>query len=135
MERCGARTFSIEPQSKAIYHAGTVFACNYLVALVEIGLRCFQRAGLDRTNALQILRPIVRDTVENVFRLGPARALTGPIARGECAVVASQCAALAEWDPEMERLYRALGRTALDLLAVEGRASAETLAAINEILR
>lgn len=135
LERCGAVSFSIDRQSKAIYHAGTVFACNYLVALVEIGLRCFQRAGLDRADALQILRPIVGGTVENVFRLGPARALTGPIARGECAVVAHQCAALAEWDPEMEHLYRALGRTALELSAAQGNASAEALAAINEILR
>ena len=36
-ERVGARLFEIAPESKRVYHAGGVFACNYLAVLIEIG--------------------------------------------------------------------------------------------------
>lgn len=135
LEGCGARAFLIDPRAKPVYHAGTVFACNYLAALLAVGLKCLERAGVDRAAAPEVLRPIVAGTVENVFRLGPAQALTGPIARGEVSVVAREIEALGEWDPEVQRLYKALGRAAADLSSAKGAASQEALAAVRRLLK
>ena len=135
LERCGARPFRVEPQFKTIYHAATVFVSNYLVALVETGLRCFEKAGVPRETAMEVMEPLVRGTVENLFRLGPVRALTGPIARGEVAVVAGQSAALDRWATRVAELYRALGRVAVDLAAAQGEADPEALAAVQKLLR
>ena len=52
-------------------------------------------AGIDRARALSMVEPLVRETVDNVFRLGTARALTGPLARGDDGVVAHHLDALA----------------------------------------
>jgi len=134
IERCGARTFAVDPQFKTIYHAATVFVSNYLVALVETGLRCFEKAGVPRATAMEVMEPLVRGTVDNLFRLGPVRALTGPIARGEVAVVAGQSAALDRWDAGAAELYRALGRVAVELAAAQGQASPEALAAVRKLL-
>ena len=131
----GAETFSIDPEFKTVYHAATVMVCNYLTALMEVGLRCFEKAGVGRDRAVEIVEPIVRGTVENVLRLGPAGALTGPIARGEASIVARHCEALGRWDEAVADLYRRLGRIALDLSAEQGSAAPEALSAIREMLR
>lgn len=134
LERLGARVFSIDPSRKTIYHAATVLVCNYLTALMESGMRCFDAAGVPRQTAMEIIEPIVRETVDNLFRLGPAGALTGPIARGEVSVVAAQHSALGAWDPTVGRIYRALGRVAADLAVAQGTAPDDALETIREML-
>jgi predicted short-subunit dehydrogenase-like oxidoreductase (DUF2520 family) len=135
LRRCSAVTFPVNPELKTIYHAATVVVCNYLVALMEVGLRCFEQAGLPRETALQVIEPIVTGTVDNVFKLGPAQALSGPIARGEQSVVETQCEALGRWDEQIEGIYRSLGRVAVELSAAQGNADPGGLAAIAEILQ
>ena len=134
LDRCGAITFSVDPQLKTMYHAATVIVCNYLVALMEAGLRCFEKAGVPRETAMKVIRPLVAGTVDNVFRLGPVRALTGPIARGETSVVARQSEALGRWDENLQRIYHSLGRVAVELAALQGNSGPEALAAINKLL-
>jgi len=129
--RCGGVPFSVAPELKALYHAATVFVCNYLAALMEAGLRCFERAGIGRADAAKLAEPLVRETIDNVFRLGPARALTGPI---EVSVVGQQTRSLAEWDPTILRAHEALGRIAVELAAAQGNADPDALAAIARLL-
>lgn len=131
---CGAITFPVSPEHKTIHHVATVMVCNYLVALMEAGLRCFERAGLPRETAVKVMQPIVTETLANVFRLGPARALTGPIARGEPSVVEKHCQALAPWDEKILGIYRSLGRMAVELSAAQGHADPDALAAIRQTL-
>ena len=133
-ESIGARLSELDPRFKTIYHAASVMVSNYLTALLEVGLRCYSKAALPRTTALAMMEPIVRDTVENVFRLGPAHALTGPIARGDDAVVAGHLEALSTWDVEVTAVYRALGMTAVDLAREHGEAEGEALARIEALL-
>lgn len=133
VERCGGSTFRIEAEHKLVYHAATVFASNYLVGLMEVALRCFERSGVDRAQALSITLPLVRGTVENVGRLGTADALTGPIARGDAALVAEQLRALAAWDKSVATLYARLGRYALELSATQGSADPGALERIDEL--
>ena len=51
----------------------------------------------------------MRETVDAIFDKGPARALTGPIARGDVATVERQLAMVEDWDAGMGALYRGLG--------------------------
>ena len=131
---CGATTFDVDPRFKTIYHAATVIVCNYLVALMEVGLRCFEKAGIPRETAIELMKPIVTGTVQNVFELGPVRALTGPIARGEPSVVQRQSEALGEWDDVVRSVYKRLGQVAVELSAAQGNADPDALAAIKSML-
>lgn len=83
----GGEIFRIDPAYKTIYHAASVIVCNYLVALLEVGLRAYAKSGMPNNLALKTMEPMVRETVDNVFKAGTARALTGPIARGDHMVV------------------------------------------------
>lgn len=134
VEGSGAKVFLISPDEKSIYHAGTVFACNYLVALMEAALECLQRAGLRSDVAAHLLQPIVQETVANLFRLGPVHALTGPIARGDVSVVERETKALDAWNPAYGRLYRALGQIAWQLAQSAGHADPEALQKIRTLL-
>lgn len=104
----GARLVAIDPAAKTVYHAASVFASNYLVTVLDAALRAYQAAGIPEDVARELARPLASETLENVFRLGPRAALSGPIARGDFATVARQQAALDERDAEAGRLYRAL---------------------------
>lgn len=130
----GGRVFSIDPRFKTIYHAGSVLVCNYLTALLEAGVRAYEKGGVPRETASQVMEPLVRGTVDNIFRLGTAQALTGPIARGDVAVVSRQLEALENWDPELALVYRSLGGVALELSRQRGQAGTDDLARIDDLL-
>ena len=133
-EQLGARVAQIDPAGKTLYHAASVLVCNDLTALMESGLRAYEAAGLDRSTAQAIMEPLVRETLDNVFALGTVRALTGPVARGDAAVVVRQLEALDRLDPRIAAAYRALNAIALDLSRAQGSASTAALDAVSDAL-
>jgi predicted short-subunit dehydrogenase-like oxidoreductase (DUF2520 family) len=108
LEAIGARAVAIDAAAKSVYHAASVFASNYLVTVLDAALRAYQAAGIPEQVARELARPLATETLDNVLRLGPRAALSGPIARGDLATVARQQAALDGWDGPTGQLYRAL---------------------------
>jgi predicted short-subunit dehydrogenase-like oxidoreductase (DUF2520 family) len=115
----GLRPFHLRPGNKAVYHAGAVFASNYFVLVEAIAQRLLEQAGLRKDEAWAALVPLVRGTFENLVRVGPAGALTGPVVRGDGETLARHLAVL----PDAEgAVYRVLARTMLDLVRHRGLA-------------
>lgn len=133
-EQLGARVAQIDPAGKTLYHAASVLVCNDLTALMEAGLRAYESAGLDRATAQAMMEPLVRETLDNVFALGTVRALTGPVARGDAAVVARQIEELQRRDPQVADVYCALNRIALELARTQGTAAPELLDTVAQVL-
>ena len=104
-ERLGMRPFEIDDDGRAAYHAAASVASNFLVTLEAAAEAIAAGAGLAREDARELLAPLVRQTVENVAELGPERALTGPVARGDEATVDAQRAAIEETAPELLDLF------------------------------
>jgi len=133
-EAIGGKTFAIDPQFKTIYHAAAVMVCSYLTSLLEVGAQAYAKAGLDRETSMDVMEPIVRGTVENIFGSGTVRALTGPIARGDHSIVSKQLATLSDWNPRFGEIYRDLGAVALGLSRLQGTTSPDSLATLAELL-
>lgn len=133
-EGIGASVAEIDPGVKTIYHAASVIVCNYLTALIETGLRCYEKSGYERGTALRMMEPLVRETLDNVFRSGTVKALTGPIARGDDKVVARQIEALAQWEPRIAAIYRELGTVAVSLARAQSDADPAALSEIERTL-
>jgi predicted short-subunit dehydrogenase-like oxidoreductase (DUF2520 family) len=114
-ESIGAVLAPIEARHKMLYHAAAVFASNYLVTVLDVALQAYGAAGIPRTTALPMLAPLARNALENLLRLGPEAALSGPIARGDMDTVAKQYHALHEWDSATASLYRQLARRTVRL--------------------
>ena len=110
----------IDAAQKTLYHAAAVFASNYLVTLVDVAMQCYGEAGIAQETALQMIAPLLRESAENAIRLGPAAALTGPIARGDMATVAFHQHALLQWRPAHAALYVQLAEATAALAASRG---------------
>ena len=108
LQATGARVVAIDAQAKTVYHAASVFASNYLVTVMDAALRAYGAAGIADAQARELARPLAREALENVFRLGAPAALSGPIARGDLATVARQQEAVQRWDGPTGALYAAL---------------------------
>jgi predicted short-subunit dehydrogenase-like oxidoreductase (DUF2520 family) len=120
----GMRPFHVASSQRAQYHAAATIASNHLVAVLGQATRVAEAAGVPP----QALLPLVRASVDNVEALGAADALTGPVARGDVATVASHLDAL----PAGERdAYRALASEALRLT---GRDDAELRAILEHAI-
>jgi predicted short-subunit dehydrogenase-like oxidoreductase (DUF2520 family) len=110
-EAVGLRPTRIAPQDRAAYHAAASMASNFLITLEAAAERLAATAGADRN----LLVPLVRATVENWAALGPERALTGPVARGDETTVQRQRAAIAERTPELLDMFDVLVAVTRDL--------------------
>jgi predicted short-subunit dehydrogenase-like oxidoreductase (DUF2520 family) len=79
----GGRAFRVAPEDRVRYHAAAVIASNHLVALFGQVERIANEIGLPVDAYLDL----AAQTLDNIRRLGPAAALTGPVARGDWATV------------------------------------------------
>jgi predicted short-subunit dehydrogenase-like oxidoreductase (DUF2520 family) len=106
----GMTPFEIDDEGRAAYHAAASVASNFTVTLLAAAERIAAGAGLAPHEARALLAPLVRRSVQSVAELGPERALTGPIARGDDATVGAQRRALEEAAPELVDLFDELVR-------------------------
>ena len=113
-DRLGMHAVEIDDADRVAYHAAASIASNFLVTLEAAAERLLATAGADR----YLLVPLVRATIANWAELGPERALTGPIARGDEATVSAQREAVAERTPELLALFDALVQATRDLARV-----------------
>lgn len=95
------RPFVVADADRAAYHAAAAIASNHLVALLGQA----ERVGASVGVPFEALLALVRTTVDNVAELSPARALTGPAARGDESTIAAHVAAL---DPAERPAYEAM---------------------------
>jgi predicted short-subunit dehydrogenase-like oxidoreductase (DUF2520 family) len=93
-ETLGVEPFELADDDRILYHAGAVFASNYLVTL--------QRAAVRLGVPSEGLVPLMLGTIDHGFEL------TGPIARGDWATVEAHKRAIRERQPELEHLYDTL---------------------------
>ena len=116
----GGVPLRVQSDRKPLYHAGAVFASNYLVALLEAALRLFEKAGIPRGEAAEALGRLARGTADNIASVGVPAALTGPIERGDAETIRRHAEALAEHAPELAGLYADLGRLTVEVAKAKG---------------
>ena len=111
----GGRSLRVKTEAKGLYHAAAVAASNYLVSLVDMAFGLLSSAGISEEQAPEILTPLIEGTLANIRRLGPPRALTGPIARNDHQTVLRHLGEMRRFQPQLEKLYAALGRHTVDV--------------------
>jgi len=122
--RLGGHVLLLSAGDKALYHAACALASNALVALELTAVRVLSRVGLGEEAATQSLLPLVQGTLQNVKGLGLAKALTGPVLRGDIATVRRHLETLRAL-PEARVVYVVLGRQILALAARRGLPAAK----------
>jgi predicted short-subunit dehydrogenase-like oxidoreductase (DUF2520 family) len=114
------RVIEIPPGMRPFYHAACVVATNHLAALLWALERMFEALGTRERRFLPVFRPIVDATVTNVGRSSPARALTGPIARGGIETVAAHLSSIKHHCPEVLPIFAQLSLETISLARTKG---------------
>jgi predicted short-subunit dehydrogenase-like oxidoreductase (DUF2520 family) len=125
-----ARPFRLEDAMRPLYHAAAVFASNYLIVASAIAEDLFRRAGVP--DPLDAMLPLQRASLDNVERLGPAEALTGPAVRGDATTIERNLLALRGSKPDVVAVYVELCRNALELAS--GRLPEARRTAVEQVL-
>ena len=119
-----------EDQKKAV-HISAVFASNYLVALLNTSDTILKEHGVEE--GVNILEPLIRQTLKNILERGASNSLTGPISRGDSSTVQDHIEYLST-DKEKKDLYRALGRVCLGIVKSQGTLTDEQILDLQKLL-
>jgi predicted short-subunit dehydrogenase-like oxidoreductase (DUF2520 family) len=116
----GGKAVAIRKQDKVAYHAFATMICPLLVSLLAASEKAAALAGISAADARRRMLPIIFETLRNYQKLGPAKAFSGPIVRGDVATIRAHLDVLTK-SPSSKKAYAALARTALDVLPNRNR--------------
>jgi len=119
----GGAPLFVPEQERVRYHAALSVASNFAVALAG--------DSADLLGGYETLVPLLRATVENVARLGPDAALTGPIVRGDAGTVAAH---LRDLPAHLLEAYVANARRTLARAVASGRLDRSAAARVADVL-
>ena len=115
----GGIPVNITAEKKPLYHAAGAFAAGLVLALEEAGVQMLKTSGLPQREALYALLSLSRQVLEHYEKLGPHKAWTGPLSRGDYGVVAANEEAIAHYHPEFLEAYQAVSRLSGHVLAAD----------------
>lgn len=127
--------FFIESDKKPLYHLAAVIACNYFVTLINTSMKLFENVNIDTEKGLTGLLKLVRGTINNIEKIGPKQALTGPIARGDIHTIEGHISAMRRYMPELLEFYKVLGSMTVSIAIEKGTLSESGAKKILEILK
>ena len=111
----GGKVFTIQKKHKPAYHAWGAFVSPLLIADLVTAEQVAGAAGIPRQSARRMMLPIVRQTLANYARQGPAGAFSGPMIRGDAETLRKHLKVLRRI-PAAKDVYLALARSALRYL-------------------
>ena len=115
----GGIPVNITAEKKPLYHAAGAFAAGLVLALEEAGVQMLKTSGLPQREALHALLSLSRQVLDHYEKLGPRKAWTGPLSRGDYGVVAANEEAIARSHPEFLEAYQAVSRLSGHVLAAD----------------
>lgn len=130
----GGEMLVIRPEAKPLYHAAACILSNYTAALSHTAGELLERAGIQRDIGMKAFGPLLKNTADNITTAGSAKALTGPISRGDTGTIIGHLAAIGAEDRETADLYRVLGRLTVRLALIKGSIDEAQAAALLEAL-
>lgn len=98
------QVYEISSADRSILHVAAVLACNFsnhLWAMADAILK-------DRELPLQLLQPLIKETLNKALSKGPANSQTGPAVRGDQHTITRHIQLLEDDYPEWVEVYKAL---------------------------
>jgi predicted short-subunit dehydrogenase-like oxidoreductase (DUF2520 family) len=134
-EKLGNPIFKLSTEHKRLYHAAACVFSNYLVTLIDQGLTYLDTVGINREEGLKAVLPLMLGTLHNIDVMGTAKALTGPIVRGDHLTVKSHIKILEEQLPGSVAFYKQMGQMTLDIASSEKLKDPKKITALENILK
>jgi len=99
----------IDSEKRKSIHLAAVFACNFTNHMLSLSKEIMNHQGLD----FDILKPLISETLNKSFEVGPENSQTGPAKRNDLQTLDRQYKAL-ENDTDVAELYRLISQHIID---------------------
>jgi len=100
--------YTVDSKDRMAIHVAAVFACNFSNYLFEVAEKILNRQGFE----LDILRPVIAETLNKSLDIGPHDAQTGPAVRGDLETLDKHMAFLEK--SEFKDVYKILSEKILN---------------------
>lgn len=97
------RVYEVDSEKRIYLHLAAVIASNFTNHLYAVTEKLLKERGL----SLEVLKPLIEETIAKALSMPPHLAQTGPAARGNLEVIGRHMAIL-DKHPEIKELYRVL---------------------------
>ena len=104
----GLHYLVLSAAAKPRYHLAAAMASNLLVTLMGMVQEVLASIDIGHDQAMSILEPLLRGTLDNLVDATPEDALTGPVARGDLGTLRTHGLALRKDLPHLVPAYAAL---------------------------
>ena len=104
-----SKTQEISSQQRKAIHLAAVFACNFTNHMFTISREILEDGNL----SFEMLKPLIAETLNKSFELGPENAQTGPAVRGDLETLDRQHELLSN-QPELAEIYRQVSQHIID---------------------
>jgi predicted short-subunit dehydrogenase-like oxidoreductase (DUF2520 family) len=125
----------LKAEDKVIYHASSVIAANYLVALVNSGADLWQTFGIPREQAAKALLPLIKGVINGIETVGIPGCLTGPISRGDVGTIKKHLEALEKVAPSLLATYKELGVKTIPIALAKGKINQKQAEELEALLK
>ncbi|MGF1671866.1 MAG: Rossmann-like and DUF2520 domain-containing protein [Balneolaceae bacterium] len=102
----GSKTLILSKEQKQKLHISAVFASNFLVAIMNAAENLADETGID--DSFSVLKPLVEQTLGNIYNGGTEKALSGPLVRGDTKTIKNHLELLKS-KPRLRELYISAG--------------------------
>jgi predicted short-subunit dehydrogenase-like oxidoreductase (DUF2520 family) len=114
-QQIGARSLTVSKRHKAIYHAAAVFCSNYVITLAAMAEQCYRQAHIKKDLARELVLSLMTRGLISLQTTSYAKALTGPLQRGDINTVMAHRRALADF-PKLSEAYQLFAQNTLSIL-------------------
>jgi predicted short-subunit dehydrogenase-like oxidoreductase (DUF2520 family) len=112
LESLGNTVFTIEANKKALYHLSNVMVSNLVLSLINKGCSYLSECGLQPTDALSALMPLIESNLNNLKTKGFICSLTGPVERGDLGTISKHLEVIPQEDAQ---IYKNLSLNLMNL--------------------
>jgi predicted short-subunit dehydrogenase-like oxidoreductase (DUF2520 family) len=93
---------TVDSKQRAALHLAAVFACNFSNHMFSISDEILKEKGLK----LELLLPLINETLRKIIHQSPSSAQTGPARRGDQKTIKKHLSMLS--DPDLKKIYRVI---------------------------
>lgn len=126
----GLTAFMMPSEYKARYHAALSAASNFSVTLAAFAQNLLAPLALPETLSRRLVGSLMQQSINNLGKLPPLQALTGPIVRGDDSTVAAHLAAMTA---EEQAVYCVWAQATLNLAVL--RLDNESVEKVQAVLK
>ena len=130
----GGNPIFLRAEDKPLYHLSGVMLGGLLSTLVAVAAQLWEHFGIQRSEGLKALVPMMRQVSINMESLGIPGAVAGPYARGDLGTVRKHLEALQERAPDVLPVYCELALVGLPFAVEKGTLAPERADEIRELV-